>query len=101
MSLVITLLGFIIIKFVLQFPFYYKEWKQSAKLAMMTSLLIAPLATLLYHETSVDFLYVYIGMILVDVVVLYFLLPPNIWKAIFASLIANTVVIVFFFLGNG
>ncbi|HMW66934.1 MAG TPA: hypothetical protein PK695_03220 [Chitinophagaceae bacterium] len=101
MSLIVTLLGFFIIKFVLQFPFYYKNWKRSALLALLTSLTVAPLITMLYHETEADFLFVYIAMILFDAVVLYFLLLPNIWKAALASFIANTIVIVYFYLGNG
>lgn len=101
MSLVLTLVGFFVIKFIFQFPFYHKNRKQSARLALFTSLAVAPLITMLYHETDVDFTYVYISMIVLDTVVLYYFLPPNIWKAIAASFIANSIAFVFFFLGNG
>ena len=101
MSLISTLIGFIIIKLLLQLPFYYKSWRQSALLALLTILFVAPLLTLLYHETEVDFFSVYVAIIVFDAIALYFLLQQNIWKAAFAAFLANTISIVFFFIGNG
>ena len=82
-------------------PFYLKQWKASLLVVLLTSLAIVPLITILYHETLLDFTWVYAAMILLDSVVLYLLVQRNWGKAIPAAFIANTIAILFFFIGNG
>lgn len=101
MPLIIALIGFFIIKGILQLPFYLRQWKASILVALFTSLTVVPLITILYHETSVDFTIVYAGMILLDMVVLNLLVQNNWWKAIVAALLVNTMAILYFFIGNG
>lgn len=101
MPLIIALIGFFIIKGVFQLPFYLRQWKASLLVALFTSLAVAPLITILYHETSLDFTLVYAAMILLDIAVLNLLVQRNWWKAIPAALIVNTIAILFFFMGNG
>lgn len=101
MPLIIALFGFFIIKGILQLPFYLRQWKASLLVALLTSLTVVPIITILYHETSLDFTIVYAGMILLDIIVLNLLVQNNWWKAIPASLIVNTIAILYFFIGNG
>lgn len=101
MSLLIALIGFFVIKVFLQSPFYVKQWKGLVKFVLFTSLAIVPLITMLYHETTLDFTIVYVCMIVADIFLLNFLVQYNWWKAVPASLLANTIGIIFFFLGNG
>lgn len=101
MPLIIALLGFFIIKGFFQLPFYIRQWKASLVAALFTSLAVVPFITILYHETSLEFTFVYAGMILLDIVVLILLVQNNWWKAIPAALIANTIAILYFFIGNG
>ncbi len=101
MPLIIALFGFFIIKGIFQLPFYLKQWKSSLAVALLTSLVMLPLITILYHETSINFTIVYAGMILADMVVLNLLVQYNWWKAVPAALIVNTIAILFFFIGNG
>lgn len=101
MPLIIALFGFFIIKGVFQLPFYLRQWKVSLLAALFTSLAVVPFITILYHETSLDFTIVYAGMILLDIVVLNLLVQKNWWKAIPVSLVANTIAILYFFIGNG
>ena len=101
MPLIIALFGFFIIKGVFQLPFYLRQWKTSLLVALFTSLAVVPLITILYHETSLDFIIVYAGMILMDMIVLNLLVQNNWWKAVPAALIVNTIAILFFFIGNG
>jgi len=101
MSLLIALIGFFIIKIIFLIAFYIKQWKELLKVVFFSSMAIVPLITILYHETPIDFLNVYIAMILLDILILNMLVQYNWWKAVPASLLANTIGIIFFFLGNG
>lgn len=69
--------------------------------ALCTTFMIAPFITILFHETGIDFWYVYLAMIILDAVILYLLVQANLWKAIPAAFLVNTIAIVFFYLGNG
>jgi putative flippase GtrA len=40
-------------------------------------------------------------MIVLDMLMLYFLVQANGWKAVPASFLANTIAIIAFFIGNG
>jgi hypothetical protein len=99
MPLIIALIGFFLIKGIFS-AFLPAAWKHRA-LALFTSLAVVPLITILYHETSLDFTFVYAGMILADIVVLNLLVQNNWWKAVPAAFIVNTIAILFFFIGNG
>jgi len=101
MPLIIALIGFFLIKGIFQLPFYLRQWKASLLVALFTSLAVVPLITILYHETSLDFTFVYAGMILADIVVLNLLVQNNWWKAVPAAFLVNTIAILFFFIGNG
>ncbi|HEX4877019.1 MAG TPA: hypothetical protein VFV31_10135 [Chitinophagaceae bacterium] len=101
MPLIIALIGFFMIKAVLELPFYFRQWKAALAVALITSLAVVPLITILYHETSIDFWFVYLGMIVTDILVFYFLIHQNWWKAVPAAFIINTIAIVFFYIGNG
>lgn len=101
MSLLGSLVGFIILKGLLLLPFYYKQWGPMLEVTIFTSMAVAPLITLLYHETELNFWIVYFGMIAADWFILYNLVQKSVWKAIVSSIISNTVTIIFFFLVNG
>lgn len=101
MPLIIALFAFFFIKAVFQFPFYYKYSKALLKVALFTSMAVLPFITILYHETTVDFIIVYAGMIVIDIIALIWLVQNNWWKAIPAALLANTIAILFFFILNG
>ncbi len=101
MSLLIALIVFFSIKVFLQSSFYVKQWKELVKLVLFTSLAIVPLITMLYHETTLDFTIVYVSMIVADIFLLNFFVQYNWWKAVPASFLANTIGIIFFFIGNG
>ncbi|MBS1760857.1 MAG: hypothetical protein JST23_12110 [Bacteroidetes bacterium] len=101
MSLFASIIGFIIVKFFFQSLFYAKQWKRLLLLVLATSLATAPLLAMLYRETAVDFFYVYIGMIVLDILLLNFLVEYKWWKAIVSSFLANTFLMIFFFIGNG
>ncbi len=101
MTLLWTLTGYFIIKALLLWPFYYKLGARPLQVGLASSLAIAPLITILYHETAFDFLYVYAALILMDIFLYNFLLQKLWWKAILASVLLNTLCIIYFFLGNG
>ena len=101
MTLLWTLTGYFIIKALLLWPFYYKLSARPLLLGLASSLAIAPLITILYHETAIDFWYVYLLLIVLDIVLYDFLLQKLWGKAILVSFLLNTICIIFFFLGNG
>lgn len=101
MSLLGSLVGFFICKALLDLPFYIKNWEKMLGVVLYTSMLVVPLLTILYHETSLDFRWPYIGIMVADTVLYCLLLHPNFLKAIFASFLSNTIAIIFFFIGNG
>jgi len=101
MTLLISFVLIFVVKILFQAAFYTKQWKELLKLALFTSLAIVPLITLLYHETALDFTVVYTGMIVLDILLLNYLVQYNWWKAVPASFLANTIAIIFFFIGNG
>lgn len=101
MLLLVALAGFFIIKGIIWLPFYIKQARAYLLVNIFTSMAVAPFITLLYHETDLDFMIVYVAIILLDIFMLYFLVQANGWKAVPASFLANTIAIVFFFLGNG
>ncbi len=68
---------------------------------LFSSLAIAPLITVLYHETSIDFSYVYLILILMDILLYNFLLKKIWWKSILVSFLLNTISIFYFYWGNG
>lgn len=101
MPLLPYLIGFIFIKGFFQLPFYYKYTRISFKLALFTSLAIAPLITILYHETELDFWFVYFSMMGIDIFLYLFFIQKNWWKAIPAAFLINTILMIFFYIGNG
>lgn len=101
MPLLIALFVFFIIKGIIWLPFYIKQAKPYLLVNLFTTMAVAPFITLLYHETDLDFTIVYFAMILLDILMLYFLVQSNGWKAVPASFLANTIAIVAFFIGNG
>lgn len=101
MPLIPVLIGFFFLKLLLLLPFYFRAYKPLTGVVAVTSLAYAPLMTLLYHETTLDFFTVYFVMMLLDMVIAYFLVQRVVWKAIVGIFFADTVVIIFFFLGNG
>lgn len=101
MPLIATIIGFILVKLFFQTAFYSKRWKHLFLVVLATSLAASPLLAMLYRETSVDFFYVYITLIIVDILLLNTLVEYKWWKAIVSSLLANTFVMIFFFIGNG
>jgi hypothetical protein len=101
MPLLIVLFVFLLIKGIIWLPFYFKKIKPYLLVALFTTMVVAPFITLLYHETDLDFTIVYIGMIVLDMLMLYFLVQANGWKAVPASFLANTIAIIAFFIGNG
>jgi len=101
MSLIVSLIGFLLIKSIIWLPFYFKQWKACLLVVLCTSLAVVPLMKILYHETAVEYTWVYVGIILLDILAAVFLVQRNWWKAVAAALLANTFAIVFFFLGNG
>ena len=101
MPLSIAVFGFFIIKGLILLPFYFKQVKPLLLVAIVSSLAIVPLITLLYHETTLNFWLVYFVMILGDIFIFYYLIQPNWAKAIPASILISTIAIIFFYLGNG
>lgn len=101
MPLLIVLFVFMIVKGILWLPFYINQAKSYLLVAFFTTLAAAPLMTILYHETDLDFTIVYFAIMAVDMVMLYFLVQRNAWKAVPASFLANTIAIIGFFIGNG
>ena len=101
MPLFLAVFGFFLIKSVILLPFYFKQLKGLFAVALFTSLAVAPLITLLYHETRTDFWFVYVAMILADIFIYYYLVQRNWWKAVPASFLVNTIAIIFFYMGNG
>lgn len=101
MPLLIVLFVFFLIKGIIWLPFYFKKVQPYLLVALFTTMAVAPFITMLYHETDLDFTFVYFGMILLDMLMLYFLVQANGWKAVPASFLANTIAIVAFFIGNG
>lgn len=101
MPLILLLIGFFLLKSLLQLPFYFKRWKESLRLAGLTSLAVGPLITILYHETAADFWLVYLGMMVLDALLYVYLLQRNWWKAVPAAFLVNTFVMFYFYLGNG
>ena len=101
MSLLAIVTGFFVIKGLLAWPFYY--WKKFLPLfiGLAASLAVAPLITILYHESDLDFWWVYLFMIVLDVLLYCMLLQRLWWKAILISFFLNTIAIIYFFLGNG
>jgi len=101
MSLYNLLLVFFVIKALLLWPFYYKlKWKPLL-VGIAGSLAVAPLLTILYHETAIDFWLVYFIYIIFDGLLYYFLLQRVWWKALLVSAFLNTIVMVCFVIGNG
>ena len=101
MSLIVSLIGFLLIKSIIWLPFYFKQWKAYLLVVLCTSLTVVPIMKMLYHETSIEYTWVYAGIILLDILAAVALVQRNWWKAVPAALLANTFAIVFFFLGNG
>ena len=101
MPLFLAVFGFLLIKAVILLPFYFKQLKGMMMVALFTSLAVVPFMTILYHETRVNFWFVYMVMILADIFIYYYLLQRNWWKAVPAAFLVNTFAIVFFYLGNG
>lgn len=101
MPLFLAVFGFFLVKGVILLPFYFKHLKPLFLVALVTSLAVVPLITVLYHETSLDFWFVYLAMILADIFIYYYLVQRNWWKAIPASFLVNTIAMIFFYLGNG
>lgn len=101
MLLIVVLAIFFIVKAIIWLPFYFKQARAYLLVNLFTTMAVAPFITLLYHETDIDFMVVYVAMIVLDICMLYFLVQANGWKAVPASFLANTIAIVFFFIGNG
>jgi hypothetical protein len=101
MPLLIVLFVFMVIKGIIWLPFYIKQAKPYLLVALFTTMAVTPCMTLLYHETDIDFTIVYFAIMLLDMVLLFFLVQRNAWKAVPASFLANTIAIIGFFIGNG
>ena len=101
MNLMYSLIGFFVIKGLMLWPFYNKQKWLPLVLGLASSLALAPLLTLLYHETDANFGYIYLGMIVLDVLLYCLLLQRTWWKAALISFFLNTVVFVYFLIGNG
>lgn len=99
--LLIVLIGFLIIKAVFLLLFYFKQLPQPLLVGLFSSLAVVPFISILYHSTDIDFMIVYIGIIVFDSFLLYRLVQPNLLKAIPASFLMNTFAIILFFLVNG
>ena len=101
MPLISILTGYFIIKALLLWPFYHKLKSRPLVVGLASSLAIAPLITILYHETAIDFGRVFAALIIMDFVLYNFLLQKLWWKAILVSFLLNTICIIFFYMGNG
>jgi hypothetical protein len=101
MPLLIVLFVFMVVKGITWLPFYINRAIPYLRVALFTTMAVSPLITLLYHETDLDFTYVYFIMMALDMALLYFLVQRNPWKAVPASFLANTIAIIAFFIGNG
>lgn len=101
MSLLGSVAGFVILKGLIGLPFYYKQARNLWLVTLFSSMAVAPLITILYHETSVDFWYVYFSMILADIFICYFGVQRNGWKAVVSAFFSNTVAMIFFYILNG
>ena len=101
MPLFLAVFGFFLIKGVILLPFYFRHLKPLLLVALFTSLAVVPLITVLYHETALDFWFVYVVLILADIFIYYYLLQRNWGKAVPASFLINTIAMIFFYIGNG
>ena len=101
MSLLAILIGFIAIRFLLSLPFYYRFSQELLKIAAVTSLAFAPLMTVLYHETDLNFFYLYLGIMLLDINIFHYLVRRDLMRAILACFFMDSVVFIYFFIGNG
>lgn len=101
MSLLGSVAGFVILKGLLCLPFYYRQAGSLWLVTLFTSMAVVPLITILYHETSVDFWYVYACMILADALICYFGVQRSVWKAVVSAFFSNTVAMIFFYILNG
>ncbi len=101
MGLIYVLTGFFVIKGVFLWVIYHRNKLWPLLIGLITSLAIAPLLTVLYHETDIDFWLVYLLIIILDCCLYIFILGSQKWKAILTSLLLNTIAFVYFLLGNG
>lgn len=101
MPLMSILTGYFIIKALLLWPFYHKLKSRPLLVGLASSLAVAPLITILYHETTIDFGRVYFLLIIMDFILYNFLLQKLWWKSILVSALLNTVCIIFFYMANG
>jgi len=100
MALIYTLLGFFIIKGLFIWPFYYRQRWRPLLVGLSSSLAFAPLMSLLYHETDISFNYVYLTLILLDAIIYNTLLQPTWWKSLLIAFFLNSIMMVWFVIGN-
>ncbi len=100
MSLLLIITLYFVFKFVILAIFYFKQLKNAFYASLFSSMTFAPLMTILYHETTLDFSTVYLGLIAIHFFVNYYLVQPVLWKAILASALSITVSFVVVVLAN-
>jgi len=100
MPLVGIIFSFFVLKGLFVWPFYYKlKWKPLL-VGSLLALAEAPLLTLLYHDTEIDFTYPFVLVIIFDFIIYFSLLQKSWWKAIVAAILFNLIGFIYFTFAN-
>ena len=101
MSLTFIVSGFFILKGLLVWPFYYSLKVKPLTIGLLLALAEAPLLTILYHDTDINFWLPFFFLVTFDMAVYFLLLQKVWWKAIVASVLLNCLGFIFFIIVNG
>lgn len=101
MTLLATCLGAVLIKGLTQGPLAWKRWRPWLFVAVGSALFWSPLLTLLYHETEVDFWWVFLAHLLIEGLMLWRIAQWPPWASMLAAVLNTLFFFVYFLLGNG
>lgn len=101
MTLVTLCFGALILKGLIQLPFAYSSWRSWSIVTMASILFWAPMLKVLYHETQIDFLMLFVLHLLVEFALLWRVVRLSIWKASLTSFLYSLLFFLYFLIGNG
>jgi hypothetical protein len=101
MTLLSTWIGAFLIKLLTQIPFSWRRWRVWTGVAMGSTLVWAPLLTILYHETDVDFEWMFLLHLVLEGLFLWRLVGLRGWQAVLATSLNTLLFFLYFLIGNG
>lgn len=101
MTLLSTCIGAFLIRVFTQLPFAFRHWRVWIGVAVGATLVWAPLLTILYHETDIDFEGMFLLHAVVEGVLLWRVVRVRGWQAVWAASLNTLLFFLYFLIGNG